>query len=428
MKLLIIALVALVVLSCDSEENDIVEKPVEITQKTEGTFLLDVREWGVFVCEGEKAFSEIKNSSTESSTLIKPRVNRVQVREPVIYFDAAGIDSLDVSVTIISGEPDLTYPYARLVDSTATWSVTFEDSMTLDDSLKPCLKENMRILNDVAATPLVVNGIGARSLFYEGFNSYQNRLNYVRSDEQGVHVRNDNEYPLIDVWFFNWNSSPAFIDTLFPGEGVLQFNEQKDIVSDEMKRVFPDDEILAFKKFWQPVSFDSSDVISSELNEYRKDARFFYRFPRTVIDSLLPLQFSVEPTSISRIIHVVAFPEMKQDTTISNRPYSQSGLENNIYGARGRAQIMRVIRLNTIQLQTIYLMACETKSELSGKLTLKWAIEESGKVIFCTAVSSTMNDREFEAAIVEKVKLFKFGEIDKPVDVTEVVYTFVFTQ
>ncbi len=70
----------------------------------------------------------------------------------------------------------------------------------------------------------------------------------------------------------------------------------------------------------------------------------------------------------------------------------------------------------------------QVKPGLKGRVTVKFAIDEFGKMIYCSVVSSTMNDPEFEKIIVKKIKRWVFEKIDKPGDVTEVVYPFVFSQ
>ncbi len=97
-------------------------------------------------------------------------------------------------------------------------------------------------------------------------------------------------------------------------------------------------------------------------------------------------------------------------------------------GGRSRANIMRVVRQNSASLQYAYTRRLANMPELKGKITIKWAIDEFGKVLFCSVVSSTINDPQLEAEIVNKIKRWNFGRINKPGDVTEVVYPFVFQQ
>ncbi len=97
-------------------------------------------------------------------------------------------------------------------------------------------------------------------------------------------------------------------------------------------------------------------------------------------------------------------------------------------GGRSRASIMRVVMQNLAALRYAYNKRLREKPGLKGRITVKFAIDEFGKVIFCSVVSSTMNDPPLEKTVVSKIKRWVFEKIDKPGDVTEVVYPFVFSQ
>lgn len=97
-------------------------------------------------------------------------------------------------------------------------------------------------------------------------------------------------------------------------------------------------------------------------------------------------------------------------------------------GGRSRASIMRVVMQNLAALRYAYNKRLREKPGLKGRITVKFAIDEFGKVIFCSVVSSTMNDPPLEKTVVSKIRRWVFEKIDKPGDVTEVVYPFVFSQ
>ena len=97
-------------------------------------------------------------------------------------------------------------------------------------------------------------------------------------------------------------------------------------------------------------------------------------------------------------------------------------------GGRSRASIQRVVMQNMASLRYAYHRRLRDKPDLAGKITVKFAIDEFGKVIFAQVVESTMDDSELERTVVDKVKSWDFDKIDKPGDVTEVVYPFVFSQ
>ncbi|MBN1306290.1 MAG: energy transducer TonB [Chitinispirillaceae bacterium] len=97
-------------------------------------------------------------------------------------------------------------------------------------------------------------------------------------------------------------------------------------------------------------------------------------------------------------------------------------------GGRSKASIMRVVMQNLAALRYAYNKRLRDKPGLKGKITVKFAIDEFGKVIFCQVVESTMADPELESAVSDKIKRWVFEKIDKPGDVTEVIYPFVFSQ
>lgn len=115
----------------------------------------------------------------------------------------------------------------------------------------------------------------------------------------------------------------------------------------------------------------------------------------------------------------------KGNLTVSEPKFVKGGA---LTGGRSRASIMRVVMQNLAALRYTYNKRLREKPGLKGKVTCKFAIDEFGKVIFCEATESTMADPQLEKDIVDKVKRWVFDKIDKPGDVTEVVYPFVFSQ
>ncbi|MDD5672999.1 MAG: AgmX/PglI C-terminal domain-containing protein [Chitinivibrionales bacterium] len=97
-------------------------------------------------------------------------------------------------------------------------------------------------------------------------------------------------------------------------------------------------------------------------------------------------------------------------------------------GGRSKSSIMRVVMQNLAALRYAYNKRLREKPGLKGKIKVKFAIDEFGKVIFCEKVESTMDDTALEDEVLAKIKRWIFEKIDKPGDVTEVVYPFVFSQ
>lgn len=95
---------------------------------------------------------------------------------------------------------------------------------------------------------------------------------------------------------------------------------------------------------------------------------------------------------------------------------------------RSRASIMRVVMQNISALRYAYNKRLREKPGLKGKVTCRFAIDEFGKVIFCEVLESNMSDPLLEQEVVDKIKRWAFDKIDKPGDIAEVMYPFVFSQ
>jgi TonB family protein len=95
---------------------------------------------------------------------------------------------------------------------------------------------------------------------------------------------------------------------------------------------------------------------------------------------------------------------------------------------RSRESIMQVVMQNLAHLRYIYNARLRMKSGIKGKITVKFAINEHGQVVFCNVVNSTANDPELEEKVAAKIRTWQFCPIHRPGDVTEVVYPFVFSQ
>ncbi len=96
-------------------------------------------------------------------------------------------------------------------------------------------------------------------------------------------------------------------------------------------------------------------------------------------------------------------------------------------GARKKSEIMQVVMANMAALRYAYTRRLRDKPNLKGKITLRFAIDEFGRVIRCDVIESSVNDPDLEKALVAGVLLWQFGRIDNPGDITEVIFPFVFS-
>jgi TonB family protein len=116
------------------------------------------------------------------------------------------------------------------------------------------------------------------------------------------------------------------------------------------------------------------------------------------------------------------------NTEIQKRDESKEKESSGAYaGSRSRAEIFRVVRQNMSSLQDSYNRRLKDNPEMQGRVTVKWAIDEFGNVIFCKLVGSTIGDDTFEQAVVNGIKTWNFGKINAPGDVAEIEFPFLFT-
>lgn len=95
--------------------------------------------------------------------------------------------------------------------------------------------------------------------------------------------------------------------------------------------------------------------------------------------------------------------------------------------ARSSSQIMNVIRINTPQrLKPIYNRYLKKKGSFDGKVTVKWSILSNGNVENAKIIEATTEYPEFEKAILDDIKQWKFegGEYGR----TTVTVPFTFSE
>jgi TonB family protein len=97
-------------------------------------------------------------------------------------------------------------------------------------------------------------------------------------------------------------------------------------------------------------------------------------------------------------------------------------------GGRNRASILRVVMQNMAALRHAYNERLREKPGLSGTITVKFSIDEFGKVLHAQVEESTVNDSALENTVVTRVRSWVFDRIDRPGDVTEFTHPFVFSQ
>lgn len=96
--------------------------------------------------------------------------------------------------------------------------------------------------------------------------------------------------------------------------------------------------------------------------------------------------------------------------------------------ARSKESVIEVV-MNRIQgLKTVYNRRLYAMPGIKGKLTVKFAIDQYGKVVFAGVVASTVNDTLLENAVAAQIARWNFKPVLSDGDITEVVYPFIFSQ
>lgn len=95
---------------------------------------------------------------------------------------------------------------------------------------------------------------------------------------------------------------------------------------------------------------------------------------------------------------------------------------------RGKANILKTVFANLGPIRNIYNKHLRRDNTFKGKLTVKFLIDQDGKVLSVKASpKSTIKNKEFITSVLNKIRTWDFGSIESKSDTTETVYPFVFS-
>jgi hypothetical protein len=125
----------------------------------------------------------------------------------------------------------------------------------------------------------------------------------------------------------------------------------------------------------------------------------------------------------------LALRSMQHSESLDQLPNRTQSALSARYAINGRSKssIMQTVLDNLPALRYAYNRWLRLHPGASGKITMKFAIDEFGNVIFCDVVNGTLKDPDLSDQIISIVKTWRFGKIDKPGDITEAVYPLVFS-
>lgn len=97
------------------------------------------------------------------------------------------------------------------------------------------------------------------------------------------------------------------------------------------------------------------------------------------------------------------------------------------YQERTKKSIMCVVMENIDSMRYAYNQHLRDHLKFSGKVVVKFAIEENGNVIHAEIIEKTIKNESFEHEMLDILKSWKFVKIYNPNDTTEVIYPFIFS-
>lgn len=174
--------------------------------------------------------------------------------------------------------------------------------------------------------------------------------------------------------------------------------------------------------------FPISNNIDFQVSINRNGSAFVRFFPDNIkIDSLGKIY-------LNNILNVATFDTLSGTVSCAKINGKVMNLNELIfldstkyYPYRTRGSIMKTVMKNVSKLKNCYDRYLRNGEDFKGKVTVKFAIDENGKVIFISVVDRTIDNKEFENEIMTIIKEWKFKKLHNPDDVTEVVYPFIFS-
>lgn len=124
------------------------------------------------------------------------------------------------------------------------------------------------------------------------------------------------------------------------------------------------------------------------------------------------------------LVGVGGLPSKTSTATIPN----YLTFDGSVDGNRSKASIQAVAQHKLSSVNDAYAQRLRERPGLQGRVDVKFAIDQSGRVIRAEVKNSDINDEKLEQYILQELESWRFKAIDIPGDITEVVYPFVFSQ
>jgi hypothetical protein len=166
--------------------------------------------------------------------------------------------------------------------------------------------------------------------------------------------------------------------------------------------------------------YKNNIITFSHINN-RKDSGYFSDISMNIKHSLKTIT-SKSDTIIS-VFWINSFINEKGNIDYNHRPCF---IETNCI-KRTRENIQTVVSQNLGELQKLYKACNRNAKSFNDTILVKFAIDEFGKIMYCSIVRKSISDKIFEHAIITTIKNWKFGKIPCSGDILEVNYPFIFS-
>jgi len=187
----------------------------------------------------------------------------------------------------------------------------------------------------------------------------------------------------------------------------------------------PESEPELFAKYWTRIGEDDSPF----LGEARSNSASRLNQGGNNTEARVTRQGNPGIVRRNRVrIRPDFFEKLPEERKSKGPPVSPDFLRKKgaLTGGRSRENIQNGVIWKADALRYAYNQRSVDVPDIEGTITVKFTVEEFGWVRSAQVVKSTMNDRELEDRVIEIIKSWNFGKIDKPGDTTEVTYPFVF--
>jgi hypothetical protein len=94
--------------------------------------------------------------------------------------------------------------------------------------------------------------------------------------------------------------------------------------------------------------------------------------------------------------------------------------------SRPKDSIMKIVNSNLVELKMLYNKWLKLHKNAKGKITVKFLINEKGYVVNSEIIEDSFIEKGFALEVLNQIKKWQFGAINKPKDLAGAIYPFIF--